>query len=59
MSDKVQKLRDEGLTYQAIADQLGVTRQRVHQILKLDNSAEHKLKRNAYRREYYHKNKEK
>ena len=36
----VRDLRDAGMTYQQIADELGVSRQRVHQILKREAGTE-------------------
>lgn len=52
---EVHELRVKGLTYQQIADDLGITRQRVHQILKLENDPVWQEVRRIRRRAYYQK----
>ena len=43
--DSAKHMREQGFTLQAIADTFGVTRQRIHQLLKQDNLAEIRLRR--------------
>jgi transposase len=55
------KLREQGMTYQAIADMYGVSRQCIHQILNRDKVNE-RLKSEKYkekRKRYYKDNREK
>lgn len=60
--EKIEKLRKKGYTYQAIGDKLGVSRQRIYQLLYPDKhrtcytayrkTAKYKAYNKAYRKAY-------
>lgn len=46
-TEEMRRLRDKGLSYQAIANKAGLSKQRIHQLLNYDNAT-----LNAKKREY-------
>lgn len=58
--DELIKLREQGMTYQQIANMYGVSRQCIHQLINWDKylASHQKPEYKAARKEYYQKNKE-
>ena len=52
------KLREQGLSYQAIADRYGVSRQCIYQLINRNKINQSQSKRN-YNKKYYRENREK